>query len=98
MGALVAAIGGYLTGCDYGRSGKYRLSLQQQPAATGHNQIISDMQSVEQAVRAMLVARGYTERHRSGVWDKDGAHVSLERRMTGELTVSVSSFGGKASF
>jgi hypothetical protein len=86
-------------GCDYGRSGYYRLSFD--PARVGGSEASSSVsrEQLVQSIRSTLKGRGYEEwvgKHI--VWNKGGAHAEWETSASGDLTLRIWAFGGKAAF
>src|ERR1041385_3723724 len=85
-------------GCDYGRSGYYKLSFQ--PPRVGGSTASSSLsrEQLVQSIRSTLKEHGFEEwigEHNSA-WNKGAAHVEWKTNPDGELMLWIWSFGGKA--
>ena len=95
---IIILLAAMCVGCDYGRSGYYRLSFQ--PARVGGSPVSSSdsREQLIQSIRSTLTQRGYEEwvgKHT--VWNKAGAHVEWETSESGDLSLKIWAFGGKAA-
>ena len=88
----------FCAGCDYGRSGYYRLSFE--PARVGAESALKSgsREQLAQAIRSTLKEHGYEEwKAERNAWNKGGAHVEWEMSASGELKLKIWAFGGKAA-
>jgi hypothetical protein len=85
-------------GCDYGRSGYYRLSFE--PGRVGAPTVVSSdsRNQLIQSIRSKLKEHGYEEwTGKRIIWNKGGAHVEWDKSTSGDLALKIWAFGGKAS-
>ncbi len=82
-------------GCDYCRSGYYRLSFQ--PAQVGVSRV-SSREQVIHSIRSTLKQRRFEEwTGKRIIWRKGGAQVEWETSESGDLTLKIWAFGGKTA-
>jgi hypothetical protein len=88
---------GLTIGCDAGRLGMYKLSLQSQRSCdTATHVVVGDEEKLRQVIRETLNSKGFEERpSRPGRWHKNGVWIELMRNAQGELVLKVWAFGGK---
>ena len=86
-----------LAGCDYGRSGRYRIALTQptQPV-TESAQIIagSEQEQIVSLLQSFLSEREFRQL-RPDYWTREGADVFWQLTASDEVRLSVGAFGAK---
>ena len=91
----VVCAGLLLIGCDYCRSGRYRLTLQPLSRHETTTRIRStDEARLVELLQSALRERGFRQL-RPEFWTRRGADVTWETNARGELTLYVGAFGAK---